>query len=72
LFSVLPRDIFGLPQAAIAKGAAASLTLFVPDGATTLTKAQAKSASINNPFIGQPLAGRIAGIVNNNKVHLNN
>ncbi len=72
LFSVLPRDIFGLPQGTIAKGAAASLTLFVPEATTTLTKAQAKSAGINNPFIGQPLAGRIAGIVNNNKVYLNN
>lgn len=69
--SLIPRDIFGLPGKAIEKGAPASLTLFTTDGTSVLTGANKKSMSINDPFAGKELRGRVIGIVNNNQLLLN-
>jgi dihydroorotase len=69
LLSSGPRAIFGLPQPAIAEGQEAVLTLFVPDGVTKLEKSASRSA--NNPFIGKELKGSVLGIVNGNRIHLN-
>ncbi len=66
-----PRTIFGLPARTIDKGAIASLTLFSPVASTAVNAANKKSASYNNPFVGQTLSGAVAGIVNNNQVILN-
>jgi dihydroorotase len=71
VFSIIPRDIFGLPYQGIAVGATASLTLFTTSGATTLQQAQAASLGRNNPWIGQELSGRVIGIINNRHLHLN-
>jgi dihydroorotase len=67
--SVIPRDIFGLHDAAIKKGAQAVLTIFTTDGSHTLTLKNIKSSSQNNPFIDKKLAGRVIGIVNNGKFY---
>lgn len=69
--TTIPRDIFGLPQAGIAKGSKASLTLFTTEGNNTLAAENAKSAGMNNPFAGKALNGKIIGVINNGITLLN-
>ena len=69
--TIIPRDIFGLKEAVIAKGNKAALTLFTTDGSNTLALENVKSASRNNPFIGKKLSGKVLGIINNDHIHLN-
>lgn len=64
-----PRSIFGLPERTIAKGNVATLTLFTTEDSNTLIKPH--SISINNPFKGISLSGKVLGIINNNKLRLN-
>jgi len=66
-----PAAIFGLASKAIAKGNAASLTLFATSGKHTLTMDMRQSAAVNNPFIGKTLAGKVVGIINNKQCVLN-
>lgn len=68
-FAGKPRNIFGMGDAAIKKGNAASLTLFTTKGSSILN--EMKSASKNNPFVGGELTGKIIGIVNNNNFKIN-
>jgi dihydroorotase len=70
--SVIPRDIFGLQPQEIKTGSNASLTIFSINGTHTLTRQNVNSLSYNNPFIDNPLQGRVLGIVNNGQLHLNN
>lgn len=63
------RDIFGLGNTNIEKGAVADMTLYTASGSQQLDKMQ--SASANNPFIGTVLQGKVVGIINNKQVHLN-
>lgn len=63
------RDIFGLGNTNIEKGAVADMTLYTAGGSQQLDKMQ--SASANNPFIGTVLQGKVVGIINNKQVHLN-
>ena len=63
------RDIFGLGNTNIEKGAVADMTLYTTNGDHRLDKMQ--SASANNPFIGTVLQGKVIGIINNKQVHLN-
>lgn len=67
-----PRTIFGLPLPTIQQGAAANLTLFQPQAGWTFTKDQVKSRSQNSPFIDKQFTGKVAGIVNGDKLVLNN
>ncbi|HRD56605.1 MAG TPA: dihydroorotase [Ferruginibacter sp.] len=68
---IVPRKIFGLPLPEIKEGQEAVLTLFVPDATFTFEERMIKSKSKNNPFIGQQLKGKIVGIINKNKLTLN-
>ncbi|MBE2289050.1 MAG: dihydroorotase [Chitinophagaceae bacterium] len=70
--SLIPRDIFGLPERSITKGSEASLTLFTTSGTTTLQANKKQSMGVNNPFLGKTLQGSVIGILNNNKLHINN
>jgi dihydroorotase len=63
------RDIFGLGNTNIEKGAVADMTLYTTNGSQQLGKMQ--SASANNPFIGTVLQGKVIGIINNKQIHLN-
>lgn len=63
------RDIFGLSNTNIEKGAVADITLYSTSGSQQLDKMQ--SASANNPFIGTVLQGKVIGIINNKQIHLN-
>jgi len=66
-----PAAIFGLESKTIAKGSAASLTLFATSGQHTLTTDTRRSTAINNPFLGKALAGKVVGIINNKQCVLN-
>lgn len=63
------RNIFGLGDTNIEKGAVADMTLYTTSGNSKSGKMQ--SASANNPFIGTELNGKVVGIINNKQVHIN-
>ena len=66
-----PRRIFGLPSATIKTGEQTDLTLFLPDETFTLEERHIRSKSKNTPFIGKQLTGRVIGIINADKLFLN-
>jgi dihydroorotase len=70
LLSTNPRNIFGLEQAAIQKGARACITLYDPAATVTVSAQQLRSKSKNSAFIGKTLTGKIAGIINGEKITL--
>jgi dihydroorotase len=63
LFSIRPRELFGLEKISIAAGAPANFTFFNPDEIWTVDQAALRSRSRNSPFIGKELTGKVAGIV---------
>jgi len=69
LMSANPRQIFGLENQSITNDAAASLTLFMPSEQWTVKTLQTKSA--NTPFMGHELTGKAIGIINKDKLFLN-
>lgn len=71
LASLNPRRIFGLPPAGIKLHEKADLTLFMPDETYTLEERHIHSKSKNTPFIGKQLTGRVIGIINGDKLFLN-
>lgn len=70
LLSVNPRKLFGLEQATIKEGNNASLTLFEPGRKWTVTEKDIHSKSKNSPFINKELTGKVAGIINGDKIIL--
>lgn len=66
------RKIFGLEVPVIKKGNAACLTLFNPDAVWQVDASLMRSRSRNTPFAGKALKGTVIGIINNNRVYLNN
>ncbi len=71
LFSLRARQLFQMPMPAVAEGCAASLTLFQMHGERAFTEEDNKSKSGNTPFLNRPLQGRVVGIIQQDKVHLN-
>ena len=71
LASLNPRRIFGLPQVSVKKHGRADLTMFLPDETFTLEERHIRSKSKNSPFIGHGLTGRVIGIINGEKLFLN-
>jgi dihydroorotase len=72
LLSENPRRIFGLDQPLIEVGQPCSLTLFAPAGSTLLQESTTRSKSKNSPFMGKKLNGAVVGIINGEKLVLNN
>ncbi|HQV59839.1 MAG: dihydroorotase [Chitinophagaceae bacterium] len=68
LLAVNPRKLFGLNQASIKEGNPATLTLFSPAVKWTVSPENIKSKSSNSPFIGRELTGKVAGIINGDKI----
>lgn len=69
--TVNSRNIFGSPVPQIKEGAVASLTLFDPAAEFVYEESGIQSRSKNSPFVGKPLKGKVIGIINKNKIHLN-
>jgi dihydroorotase len=59
LLSVNPRKIFGLPQATIAEGAKANVTVFDPEASWVYDTSNKQSLGINSPWIGKELTGAV-------------
>jgi dihydroorotase len=70
LLSINPRRIFGLEPVSIQEGQKASITLFDPAKKWTVAKTDIKSKSVNTPFIGKELTGKVTGIINGNNIVL--
>jgi dihydroorotase len=70
LLTSAPRRLFKLEERIIKEGSTASLTLFEPGKKWTVTKSDIHSRSINTPFIGKELTGKVTGIINGDKIVL--
>ena len=59
LLTIKPRKIMGFEQNIFVNGANAEITVIDPKASWTLTKDDIYSRSINSPFIGEKLVGKI-------------
>jgi dihydroorotase len=71
LFSTNARKIFGLPSAGIKENVKASLTLFSMSSQWSFQKSNNLSRSGNSPFFDQLFASKPLGIINKDKLFLN-
>ncbi|AQG82212.1 dihydroorotase [Spirosoma montaniterrae] len=62
-----PRQLLRLPPVLIAEGEPARLTLFDP--ADSWTFSQTRSKSLNTPFLGKTLTGRVIGTVHQGRLN---
>jgi dihydroorotase len=69
LFSTRPRELFDFPVASIKKDEPACMSLFLPDMEWKV--GVQKSKSKNSAFTGKTLKGRAMGIINKEKLFLN-
>ncbi|HEX4875593.1 MAG TPA: dihydroorotase [Chitinophagaceae bacterium] len=70
LLAVNPRQLFGLSPATIENGNAAALTLFCPGQKWTVNTAAIQSKSLNSPFLGKELTGKVMGTISGDKITL--
>lgn len=66
------HSVFNLPAASIAEGEKANLTLFLPNEEYVSEEKDILSKSKNNAFINKKLKGKVIGIINKDKLLLNN
>ncbi|OKL39784.1 dihydroorotase [Pontibacter flavimaris] len=66
-----PRRILGLPEARLAVGEAASLTIFAPGQTWVPSADKSRSKSHNSPFFGRELKGRVLGTIHKGQLVLN-
>ncbi|MBS1653036.1 MAG: dihydroorotase [Bacteroidetes bacterium] len=69
--TIKPRKILGLNSEGLAIGEPACLTLFSTSEITELTDKNNFSKSKNSPFFNKKLSGKVLGVINNNKLILN-
>jgi dihydroorotase len=65
------RTLFNQPVPVIEEGRKANLTFFVPDEEYVFEEKDIFSKSRNNGFIGKKLTGKVIGIINKDRLHLN-
>ncbi|MEO5942491.1 MAG: dihydroorotase [Ferruginibacter sp.] len=70
--TVSPRKIFGIKLPELKEGSAACITLFNPEVEIIFEEKDIFSKSHNSAFIGKKLKGKVIGIVNKNKMVINN
>jgi dihydroorotase len=71
LLSIRPRSLFGMEQPRIHEGQPSVLTLFNPEGQTRPEEKNTRSKSKNSPFFSKTLQGKVIGIINGDKLSLN-
>jgi dihydroorotase len=71
IFCINPRKIFDLPIPTIDKDAQASLSLFLPGQEWVVGAKDFHSRSLNTPYLGATLRGKVIGIINKGQVFLN-
>lgn len=71
MLTIAPRKIFDIQAINFEEGQPACLTLFTPGTGFTFTDDMIVSKSHNNAFVGRQLKGKVIGIINKNKIHLN-
>ena len=64
------KSLFGIENQIIKEGSKATITLFNPSTESVFTKENILSKSKNSAFIGQPVKGKVYGIVNNKQLIL--
>ncbi|MCZ8196042.1 MAG: dihydroorotase [Flavobacterium sp.] len=64
------KSLFGIENQSIKEGSIATITLFNPSTESIFTKENILSKSKNSAFIGQPMKGKVYGIVNNKQLIL--
>lgn len=69
-FTEGPSKVLGIESSRIQKGMLANLTLFDPDKEFTFEKKDVISKSLNSPFFGKKLMGKVFGVINKGQVHL--
>ncbi|WP_432410323.1 dihydroorotase [Rasiella sp. SM2506] len=65
------KNRFGIETHSITEGSKADLTLFNPDGVMQYSEEHSMATSKNAAMLGKTLKGNVYGIVNNNKLVLN-
>ena len=63
--------MFFVPIPEIQIGTNACLTLFDPSAEYLFDRKSIRSISENTPYSGQPMKGKVIGIINGNKTYLN-
>jgi dihydroorotase len=71
LLTAAPRNIFGLSLPELKEGSRACLTLFTAGDEFIFEEKMIRSKSRNCAFTGKKLKGRVIGIINNNKISMN-
>ena len=71
LLSINPRRVFRKEVPGVRENEKAILTLFAPRQKWTVTGSDLRSRSKNSPFVGKELTGKVIGIVNKEKLFLN-
>ena len=69
-FTEGPSQVLGIESGTIQKGKQANLTLFDPDQEFAFEKQDVISKSLNSPFFGKKLMGKVFGVINKGKVQL--
>ena len=64
------KSLFGIENQIIKEASKATITLFNPSTESVFTKENILSKSKNSAFIGQPMKGKVYGIVNNKQLIL--
>lgn len=72
ILTTAPRVIFGLPVPELKEGARACLTIFTTKEEYIFEEKMIRSLSRNCAFTGKKLRGTVIGIINNNKISINN
>ena len=71
ILSERPRNYMGVSEATIKEGTKADLTLFDPEEEFEYGAKTKKEERVYSPFQNENMKGRVIGIINNNKVILN-
>lgn len=66
-----PRTILRLPVPVIEIGASANLTIFNTEDTWTYTKRNNKSKSVNSPYLGQTMKGKVKAVYNRGFLSVN-